>query len=445
MEKMTVCLLNDSFPPTIDGVANATLNYARCIQKSHGRAIVATPWYPRVKDNYPFTVIRYASAAMTKRLGYRGGFPFDPKMQHYLSKQGIDVIHTHCPFMSTLVARMLRYNTGAPIVFTYHTKFDMDIEKRVALNPVRSASLKLLMNNINACDEVWVVSEGAGENLRSLGYEGDYIVMENGVDFERRRTDEAVLAQMRQEYRIRPEQTVFLFVGRMMWYKGVRISIDGLSLAKKQGAQFKMFFVGDGADRKEIEEYCKEVGIYEDCVFTGAIQDREKLRSYFSLGELFLFPSTYDTNGIVVREAAACSCPAILIKGSCAAEGITDGRNGILIEENGPSMAEAILAACADREKLKEIGVHAAEEIYLSWDEAVDRAAERYQTVIARYTREKHARVLEQEMKELREIYAQRKSQYVRKYYRIGRKLTDGGWKEARQRVRQIVEEKHNK
>ena len=426
MKKMTVCVLNDSFPPTIDGVANATLNYARCIQKSHGRAIVATPWYPGVKDNYPFKVIRYASAAITKRLGYRGGIPFDPRMQYFLAHQDVDIIHTHCPFMSTIVARILRYNTGAPIVFTYHTKFDVDIEKRVALNPVRNASLKLLLNNINACDEVWVVSKGAGENLKSLGYQGKYIVMENGVDFEKRRTDERILEDMREAYHIAPEETVFLFVGRMMWYKGVKISIDGLSIAKKKGCRFKMFFVGDGADRPEIEAYCKKAGIGEDCVFTGAIQDREKLRSYFSLADLFLFPSTYDTNGIVVREAAACNCPAVLVRGSCAAEGVTDGRNGILIEENGASMAEAVEEACRDRERLKEIGRHAADEIYLSWDEAVARAVKRYEVVIERYTREKRSRVLENEMREMKAEYEKRKNHYIRQYYRFGRQLIEG-------------------
>ena len=426
MKKMTVCLLNDSFPPTIDGVANATLNCARCIQKSHGRAIVATPWYPGVKDNYPFKVIRYASAAITKRLGYRGGIPFDPRMQRFLAKQDVDIIHTHCPFMSTVVARILRYNTGAPIVFTYHTKFDVDIEKRVALNPVRNASLRLLLNNINACDEVWVVSKGAGENLKSLGYQGRYIVMENGVDFEKRRTDETILQQMREAYHISPSDTVFLFVGRMMWYKGVKISIDGLSIAKKKGSQFKMFFVGDGADRTEIEAYCAKVGIKDDVIFTGSIQDREKLRSYFSLADLFLFPSTYDTNGIVVREAAACSCPSVLVRGSCAAEGITDERNGILIEEKGESMAVAIEKACGDRERLREIGRHAADEIYLSWDEAVDRACKRYQVVIERYTREKRNHLLEQEMREMKAAFEERKSHYIRQYYRFGRQLIEG-------------------
>lgn len=53
-EKLNVCLLNDSFPPTIDGVANTVFNYASVIQKELGNAIVATPQYPNVTDNYDF-------------------------------------------------------------------------------------------------------------------------------------------------------------------------------------------------------------------------------------------------------------------------------------------------------------------------------------------------------------------------------------------------------
>ena len=43
MKKLNICLLNDSFPPVIDGVANAVLNYAAHIQKSLGNALVVTP------------------------------------------------------------------------------------------------------------------------------------------------------------------------------------------------------------------------------------------------------------------------------------------------------------------------------------------------------------------------------------------------------------------
>ena len=43
MTKRNICLMNDSFPPVIDGVANAVTNYARNIQKDYGTATVVTP------------------------------------------------------------------------------------------------------------------------------------------------------------------------------------------------------------------------------------------------------------------------------------------------------------------------------------------------------------------------------------------------------------------
>ena len=43
MAANTVCLLNDSFPPVIDGVANVVVNYARILNEGGSRAVVATP------------------------------------------------------------------------------------------------------------------------------------------------------------------------------------------------------------------------------------------------------------------------------------------------------------------------------------------------------------------------------------------------------------------
>ena len=60
MEQTKVCLINDSFPPAIDGVANAVVNYGTFIQKNHGKAVVVTPFYPDADDSaFPFDVVRY--------------------------------------------------------------------------------------------------------------------------------------------------------------------------------------------------------------------------------------------------------------------------------------------------------------------------------------------------------------------------------------------------
>lgn len=389
MKKLGVCLLNDSFPPLIDGVSNAVVNYAGIIQKNYGTSFVGTPKYPKVKDDYPFDVIRYPSIDVTKLTGYRAGYPFSISAINKMTKHKFDIIHSHCPMASTYLARTLREYTDKPIVFTYHTKFDIDIKKAIDSPTLQNAAMKLIINNIEACDDVWVVSKGAGENLRSNGFRGSYTVMENGVDFPKGRVSAEKSAALLKEYGIPESMPVFLFVGRMMWYKGIKTSIDGLCIAKQKGEKFKMIFVGDGVDRKEIEEYSKKAGLYEDCIFAGAIGDREILRTYFCISDLFLFPSTFDTNGIVVREAAACSLASVIVKNSCAAEGLSDMENGLLIEDNAESMAEKIIFACHNRQAVRKIGENAADEIYISWDSAVKKACERYNAVIERHDRKK--------------------------------------------------------
>ena len=290
---LTIGLFNDSFPPTIDGVANTAANYARFIQQDHGTAVVATPWYPDTADHYAFDVVRYPSAYISKRLGYRAGYPFDPRVIKRLEGYNIDLIHTHCPFISTVLGRVLRHQTDAPMVFTYHTKFDIDIEKRVALNPVRSASIKFVLSNINACDEVWAVSRGAGENLRSLGFEGDYIIMENGADFPKGRSGKDEIQEIRALHGLKEDLPTFLFVGRMMWYKNIQLILDSLKLVKDAGLQFQMIFAGSGADLSEIQAYTQSLQLEDCCIFPGMIRDRKLLKAYFSTADLFLFPSTY--------------------------------------------------------------------------------------------------------------------------------------------------------
>lgn len=382
---MRVSLLNDSFPPVIDGVVNVVMNYARIMTEENlAEPMVGTPRYPDAEyEKFPYPVVPYKSFDTTGIVsGYRAGNPFEAKAIEEMAAFHPDVIHSHCPVASTLMARILRKETDAPIVFTYHTKFDVDIARALKAKFLQKESIKTLVDNISACDEVWVVSGGAGENLRSLGYEGRYRVMPNGVDFAKGRVDEAGVRECTKGYDLPENVPVFLFVGRIIKYKGLPLILDCLKLLFDSGMDFRMVFVGNGPDAEELKEKALELGLGEKVIFTGAIYDRNVLRAWNTRADLFLFPSTYDTNGLVVREAAACGIASVLIKGSCAAEGITDLRNGYLIEENAQVMARCIQEACKDLERVRQVGQNAMDEIYLSWESAVRRAVDRYGDVI---------------------------------------------------------------
>ena len=385
MDAMRVCLLNDSFPPVIDGVANVVVNYATILQSKCARVVVGTPQYPGVVDDYPFQVIRYPSIDTTKLIGYRAGYPFNAYALNDLKGDGLDIIHSHCPVASTLLARALREATNTPVIFTYHTKFDIDIAKAIEAHWLQAAAIKALASNISAADEVWVVSQGAGKNLQKLGYQGSYRIMENGVDFPRGRASLEEISALRKQLQLTDNVPIFLFVGRMMWYKGIRLILDALDMLHRDGRRFHMLFVGDGQDRSEIDAYTEQLDLRSVCTFTGAIRDRELLRGYFSLCNLFVFPSTFDTNGIVVREAAACGAPSLLIRGSCAAEGITDRKTGLFCEENAGSLAATLAQVMEQPQLLRQIGQDAMDNIYISWEDAVHSAYLRYGQVVEKY------------------------------------------------------------
>ena len=385
MEKMNVCLINDSFPPVIDGVSNAVFNYAQILQKNHANVVVATPDFPGVKDDYDFEVLRYPSIDTTKAVGYRTGIPFNANYLSQFNERNIDLIHSHCPITSTFLARIIREQTHKPIIMTYHTKFDIDIRRSIDSKLLQDVAINALVANISAVDEVWAVSHGAGENLKSLGYQGDYIVMHNGVDFTKGASRSELKTSLRKQYDLSKDKPTYLFVGRLMWYKGIRIILDALKQLKQHSIDFQMIFVGDGIEGDQIKEYAQQCGLTENCLFTGSIADRKLLKTFFSISDLFLFPSTFDTNGIVVREAAAAGLGSVLIKGSCAAEDTDDGVNVIQIDENADSLAEVLIKAGNNMDYFHRIGKAAQQQLYLSWDEAVEKAYERYKIVMEKY------------------------------------------------------------
>lgn len=386
MHKHNICLLNDSFPPVIDGVANVVMNYARHIEAEHGHAAVVTPAYPGADDAAcPFPVLRYPSIDTRKLVGYVAGFPFSPELSRRLRDERAELLHVHCPMSSALLARQFRDVLQVPLVFTYHTKYDIDIAKAVKGRLLQESAVRALVQNISACDEVWVVSRGAGENLHSLGYQGDCLVMANGVDVPRERVPERIVADVVRGYDLPAGVPVLLFVGRLMWYKGLRIILDALAALMAAGTDFRMVVIGDGADGADIRAYASELGLGGKCLFTGSISDRDAIRAWYCRADLFLFPSTFDTNGLVVREAAACGLASVLVRGSCAAEGVADGRNGYLIDESAAALAEKLTALCQNLPNARAVGEGAAAELYISWQDAVSRAYARYEIVIDRY------------------------------------------------------------
>ena len=58
---------------------------------------------------------------------------------------------------------------------------------------------------------------------------------------------------------------------------------------------------------------------------------------------------------------------------------------GFLAEETAESCGQVLFKACEDRGHIAEVGKHAGEHLYLSWETAVERAYKRYTEILDRW------------------------------------------------------------
>ena len=104
--------------------------------------------------------------------------------------------------------------------------------------------------------------------------------------------------KIRKHYK---NKKIILHVGRIVKEKNIDVLIDAApEVLKKIDGVF--IIVGEGPARKILEEKVKNKNLHEKFVFTGFVEDNE-LADYYKAGDVFAFPSTYETQGIVAFEA----------------------------------------------------------------------------------------------------------------------------------------------
>lgn len=384
-EKLKIALGTESFPPTVDGISTVVKCYANIINEKLGEASVVVPKIPNNEDyKYPYEIYRYKSL-FTFGEGYPVGWPFKEQFATDIIDRNFDVLHSHCPIATSYFFRRINRIQRIPQILTYHTKYEYDFEQRIPSLAVKHRAYGFLLNNIKSADEVWVTSHGTVDSLRKVGYEGDYVVMPNGCDLPKLDCTDDMRAMIRRKHNIPNDVPVLIFVGRMMWYKNLRIILDSCKILKDSGRDYRMLILGMGPEENAIKKYARKLGLDDKVIFTGQLLDRNELQIYYGTADLLVFPSTFDTNGLVVREAAASATPTLVVANSCASEGIKDCETGFLCLENARSVAKVIDEVIDNKDLLNRVGLNARNDIYISWEESVTNAYNRYQIVIDKF------------------------------------------------------------
>ena len=178
-----------------------------------------------------------------------------------------------------------------------------------------------------------------------------------------------------------------LFVGRLVPLKGVAMLLDALHVLERETpGKFNLTVVGDGQERRALEQQAQTLGIAERVRFTGWVAPHETV-SFYQNADIFCFPSIREYGGAVVLEAMAAGLPCIVPAYGGIGEFVTT-ETGIQIsiasrERLTRELADGIRQLAQDparRARMGHAAIQRAREF--TWDAKAEHLMQVYDTLL---------------------------------------------------------------
>ena len=392
---MKIFIFNDGFFPLIDGVVRAVDGYARYL---HQQGIDVTVVVPFVGDTskYPYPVL---AIPQFKIPGFFYPLPYGMKgkrIQSLYQYDGPIVYHTHTPFLLGHLALKLAKKYRIPIVSTFHSKYYDDYLAATKSKMLARILTFFTMRFFKKTDAIWTVSKGTVETMRQYGLDHRPIkIISNGINFKPETITKTEAANFLNDYQLSAKIPFILFVGQLIWQKNVQLILDTYLELEKKGFLFQAVFVGEGRDENNIKDYARKQGIKSKIIFTGKITNQLILGSFYQMANLFFFPSKYDNDPLVIKEAAAYQLPSLVLANTSIAQLIMNQINGYIHEGDSKSFANRLIEILSDSKNLNTIGEEAKKTLVVTWSETLKDLRANYQDVLSDYDSHRDFHIIE--------------------------------------------------
>ena len=212
---MRIGMMADIYKPYVSGVTIHIEMIKKYLESSGHTVYIFTFGDDDYVDNEE-NVIRSAGLSIDLP-AYEGGLQINLKYDRYARELlgSMDIVHTHHPFISGMLAMRYCKPRGIPIVFTNHTRYDLYYQAYLPMLPENLGENLLQVYYpyfFKSCELVIVPSKGMQEVLQGLGVETDMAIVPNGIDLEFIRSRSSLMS--RAELDLEEDETVMIYVGR---------------------------------------------------------------------------------------------------------------------------------------------------------------------------------------------------------------------------------------
>ncbi|MDF2923501.1 MAG: 1,2-diacylglycerol 3-glucosyltransferase [Paenibacillaceae bacterium] len=365
---MKIGLFTDTYYPQVNGVATSVLMHKQYLEMLGHRVFVFTTTDPKaIMPELGVFRISSIPFASTRRIGTF----FHPKVTKMIRRLELDVIHTHTEFSLGIMGRSLAKELKIPFVHTYHTIYENYthyIIKFGLLEPVAKKLARTISTRFcNSADQVIVPTEKVRELLLSYCVNKDIAVIPTGINadrFSKSNCCPAALMELRASLGIGASDKLLLYIGRISREKNIDLLLRYVQRYLQSKEHVKLLLVGDGPERRKLEEAVEEGGMADRILFAGEVP-WDRIAMYYQLGDLFVSASQSETQGITYTEALASGLPVVAKADPCLDGVIRNDCNGFMFHEQADFIQriDSVLHERQLRERLSAEAVRSVSEL----------------------------------------------------------------------------------
>lgn len=170
--------------------------------------------------------------------------------------------------------------------------------------------------------------------------EGKVTILNNGIDVDRYRFDEAERARMRDSLGL-DGKLVMACVGRLTELKNIPFAIDVCAAVAQKGVDPVLLVVGDGEERESLEAYAATSSVAGSVRFLGMRGDIPQL---LQAADVLLMPSRFEGLPVTLVEAQAASLPCVVSDAVSREADLTDEMVFLPLDAGAKVWADAVVA-----------------------------------------------------------------------------------------------------
>ena len=343
---MRIGVFSDCYLPAINGVVTSISQQIEAIEGLGHEVDLYCPQYDPKVTGEP-RVYRLWAKPFPFHKREQMTLPWPPSVLKQIWTKEYDVFHIQTPFSVGLTGLLAAFARRVPRVFHHHTLWEEYVDYLPIPKELSARISVLLCRSLaNRCQGVIAPSAQVRDRFMEQGVKSPISVIPTGIKADRFRGGRVL------EVRADGEE-VCLYMGRLAHEKSLATLVRVFAGIHAKRPSTRLWLVGDGPARSDLEQQVEEAGLSGVCRFFGFV-DRDTLRDYVATAKVFLFTSLTETQGLVLLEAQAGGLPVVAFKASGVNEAVESGETGFLVETGREElMVEAAVDLLTDEARWK--------------------------------------------------------------------------------------------